>query len=94
MATPMIKSTYTLDPETVATLEELAGRWRVSKSEALRRTIRAAAARDLGENPPAIVALDRLQRSLELTRAKARRWATGARAERRSASRKRESRKK
>jgi len=43
MAPSMIKSTYTLDAETVRTLEGLARHWRVSKSEALRRAIRTAA---------------------------------------------------
>lgn len=35
MATMTIKSTYSLDVGTVRTLEELARRWNVSKSEAL-----------------------------------------------------------
>ncbi len=90
----MIKSTYSLDPETVATLEKLARHWRVSKSEALRRTIRTAAAREIGEGNGALQALDLLQRSLGLTPAQARSWASGSRAERRSASRRHEGRKK
>ena len=43
MAPSMIKSTYTLDAESVRTLEGLARHWRVSKSEARRRAIRTAA---------------------------------------------------
>ena len=43
MATPTIKSTYSLDVETVRTLEALAQRWNVSKSKALQRSILAAA---------------------------------------------------
>ena len=43
MAVTTIKSTYSLDVETVRTLESLARRWNVSKSEVLRRAIRAAA---------------------------------------------------
>ena len=37
MAVTTIKSTYSLDVETVRTLETLACRWNVSKSEVLRR---------------------------------------------------------
>ena len=36
MATTTVKSTYSLDVESVQALEDLARRWRVSKSEALR----------------------------------------------------------
>ena len=43
MAIPKIKSTYSLDVETVRTLESLARRWNVSKTEVVRRAIRAAA---------------------------------------------------
>ena len=38
-----IRSTYALDVETVQMLDRLARQWAVSKSEALRRAIRAAA---------------------------------------------------
>jgi hypothetical protein len=38
-----VKATYSLDPGTVCRLEEIARHWGVSKSEALRRAIRAAA---------------------------------------------------
>ena len=83
MATTTIRSTYALDVETVQALERIAQRWQVSKSEALRRAIRAAA-----EQPAmarkALDALDGLQRSLKLTPAKARPWAQQARAERRA----------
>ena len=43
MAITTIKSTYSLDVETVRMLESLARRWNVSKSEVLRRAIRSAA---------------------------------------------------
>ena len=43
MAIPKIKSTYSLDVETARTLEALAQRWNVPKTEVLRRAIRAAA---------------------------------------------------
>ena len=45
MATPTIKSTYSLDVESVRALDDLARRWQVSKSEALRRAIRSEASR-------------------------------------------------
>mgnify|MGYP001577899757 FL=1 len=86
-----VRSTYALNPETVRTLDELARRWNVSKSEALRRAIRAA-----GEGKPepsrALRALDALQRSLKLTPTRASRWAREARGERQTASARRESR--
>ena len=69
-----IKSTYSLDPETVEALEEMARRWRVSKSEALRRAIRAAARKVSPEGNDALKALDELQESLALISAKARAW--------------------
>lgn len=90
MAITTIKSTYALDVETVRSLERMAQRWKVSKSEALRRAIRAAA----GEGPPdtndAIQALDQLQRSLGLAPGRARAWATRTRTERKTWSRRSE----
>lgn len=91
MAILTIKSTYALDVETVRALERMAERWKVSKSEALRRAIRAAA----GEGPQhteALQALDRLQRSVRLTPAKARTWARHTGAERQAWSRRSETR--
>jgi len=87
MATMTIKSTYSLDVETVRTLERLAKQWGVSKSEALRRSIRhAAEAHPVGDE--AVGALDELQASLELSGADVRRWGKSARASRRASSRK------
>ena len=86
MAMPTIKSTYTLDVETIRALEEMARRWDVSKSEALRRAIRAAAAQDRPPRADALEALDRLQRSLRLTPVRAREWAANVRTERQAAS--------
>jgi hypothetical protein len=87
MAIPKIKATYALDVDTVQALERTARRWKVSKSEALRRAIRAAAL-EAGAGPggDALEALDTLQRSLGLTRAKANVWATESRRERRATS--------
>jgi hypothetical protein len=86
MATPTIRSTYALDVETVRTLARLAERWRVSKSEALRRAVRHAAERTAPKHEDALEALDKLQRSLKLTPARTRAWARATAAERRAAS--------
>jgi predicted transcriptional regulator len=42
-----VKSTYSLDEETLKKLQALARAWRISKTEVLRRAIRAAAEREL-----------------------------------------------
>ena len=63
MAVTRVKSTYSLDVESVRTLEELARRWGVSKSEVLRRAIRNVAA-TAGSEDSALGALDRLQASV------------------------------
>jgi hypothetical protein len=80
MASTSIKATYSLDPETVRLLERTARRWSVSKSEALRRAIRAAASLD--DEALAEVTLDRLQQAAGLTSATAATWARDVRAER------------
>jgi hypothetical protein len=82
MARATIKSTYSLDPETVDLLEQMAREWDVSKSEALRRAIRAAAASPGGARPAD--ALDQLQAHVGLRPAEAKRWAQQVRAERKS----------
>jgi hypothetical protein len=92
VATHTVKTTYALDVETVRTLEDLARRWNVSKSEALRRAIRNSSARGPSEDPTPIQALDRLQRSLALTPRGAARCAAAVRAERRERSRRHEGR--
>jgi hypothetical protein len=92
MATPSIKSTYVMDVGTVQALERIARRWKVSKSEALRRAIRAAAEQPRPEPVDALRALDELQRSLKLTPGTARRWASAVQRERTAASRRSEAR--
>ena len=92
MATHTVKTTYALDVETVRTLEDLARRWNVSKSEALRRAIRASSVQAPAERLTPIQALDRLQRRLGLTPRGAARWAAEARTERRERSRRHEAR--
>jgi hypothetical protein len=54
MTIPRIKGSYSLDATTVAMLERLAYRWDVSKSEALRRAIRASASAEgaIDDEPP------------------------------------------
>ncbi|MDH3690896.1 MAG: ribbon-helix-helix protein, CopG family [Gammaproteobacteria bacterium] len=90
MATQTIKTTYSLDVETVRKLEIMARRWNVSKSEALRRAIRAAAQQALtNEGRDTLKALDRLQRSLNLDAEAADQWKKATRSERQASSRRR-----
>ena len=87
MAIMTIRSTYALDPETVRRLEDVARRWGVSKSEALRRAIRTAASQnDRAQNRP-IKALSKLQRSLGLSAGSARAWVRRVRQERQASRR-------
>jgi hypothetical protein len=81
----MIKSTYTLDVATIRSLDELARRWKVSKSEALRRAIQAASNAAPHSTAPALSALDELQRSTGMSPARATAWTAAARRERRAA---------
>jgi predicted transcriptional regulator len=81
MATSKIKSTYSLDVETVRQLEDMARRWNVSKSEVLRRAIRSAAELE-SPDQDALDALDRLQRSMNLTEKRSAAWAKRVREER------------
>lgn len=86
MATPSIKATYALDVETIRTLERMARHWKVTKSEALRRAIRAAAATEPVGGAETLAVLDALQRAVGFTPTKARAWADIVRHERRAAS--------
>jgi len=89
MAITTIRSTYALDVETVQALDRMARRWGVSKSEALRRAIRNAERAEAGSDDDALDALDNLQKSLNLTPARARAWAMAVRTERHASSEKR-----
>ena len=91
MATQSIKTTYSLDVDTVRALEKMARRWGVSKSKALRRAIRSAAALAGAEEGGPLEALDQLQGSAGLSNAKANEWVRRTRATRRAASSRRES---
>ena len=84
MATLTVKSTYSLDVETVRQLEDLAKRWNTSKSAALRRAIRSAAEQALPEDGKRLNALDRLQDLLALDRESASGWETQVMQERRA----------
>jgi hypothetical protein len=90
MARTSVKSTYALDVETVKTLEAIARRWGVSKSEAIRRALHAAAERERLDVTTALSALEGLQKALALSPAGARSWAQRVRKERRTASSRRE----
>jgi len=85
MAIPKIKGTYSLDVDTVQNLEQMASHWGVSKSEALRRAIRTAAQTLPSEASP-LDALEELQRSINLSPAKAQAWSRRVRSERRASS--------
>ena len=89
MAVTTIKSTYSLDVETVRTLESLARRWNVSKSEVLRRAIRAAAEEKSPRARRKLEALRQLQASVKRRGIDVAAWEREVRAERRAASIKR-----
>lgn len=86
MARTSVKATYALDVASVQALEKMAQRWAVSKSEALRRAIRAAAAAEAPGGRQHLDRLDRLQRALALSPARAKAWVREVRAERRAGS--------
>ena len=86
MVTTTIRSTYVMDVKTAQALDRIARRWGVSTWEALRRAIRAAAEQPSLEPGEAVRALDQLQRSLKLTRARTRARVQTARRERRATS--------
>ena len=46
-----MKSTYSLDIETVETVEKLAADWNVSKTEVIRRAVRQAAEQQSARTP-------------------------------------------
>lgn len=87
MAIFTVKSTYSLDVESIRTLEKLAQCWNVSKSEVLRRAIRIAA---MGGNPgdgATLKALDRLQATVRTRKVNLARWERDLKVERRATAR-------
>ena len=81
-----IRGTYALDVDTVRRLEDLARRWGVSKSAALRRAIRAAGTAD-ETGDTALKVLDTLQHATGLTKRRVSEWVETVRTERRASSR-------
>jgi len=82
MATPTIKSTYSLDPRTVRELERLARRYGTSKSEVLRRAVQSLARQESEPEANGLRALDELQQRVGLTEERAEDWAAQVRSER------------
>ena len=88
MPAASIKATYSLDPETIRSLDRIARRWDVSKSEALRRAIRGAESADAAASrSDAVAALDELQARLSLDKGAAEGWSRAIRTERAALSR-------
>lgn len=82
MATVTVRSTYSLDLETVRRLEALAKRWDTSKSGALRRAIRLASEDARPTVNEKLAALDELQRLLALDERSAAEWCAEVQEER------------
>ena len=83
MARITVRSTFALDPETVAALDRLADRWQVSKSEAIRRAVNTACAvEEVDATSDALEALDELQALLGLDEDRAEAWIRRLREER------------
>ena len=83
-----IKSTYSLDVESVRTLETLAERWDASKSEVIRRALRIAMmTADDSEGTVALDALTRLQHAVRERGVDLTRWGQDVAAERAAAGR-------
>lgn len=62
---PAVKSTFSLDPDSIAKIQLLASKWQVPKTEVLRRAIREASARHGVLSPEErLAALHRLQKGL------------------------------
>lgn len=87
MVAMTIKSTYSLDAESVRALDDLARRQQVSKSEALRRAIRNEARRQPAQGEDAVAALDQLQASLSARDVGLELWARDVEAGRQAAAR-------
>lgn len=83
MAKMTVRSTFALDPETVAELDRLAQRWGLSKSEVVRLIVRTAAIIDEADAAAdAMAALKELHERHVLTTEQADAWIREIRAER------------
>jgi predicted transcriptional regulator len=80
MAITSVRSTYSLDVETMRRIDNLARRWDVNKSEVLRRAVRMADEQSAVSER--VDAFKRLQASMNLTPEKADAWIADTRAER------------
>ena len=80
MAITSVRSTYSLDVETMGRIEQLARRWNVSKSEVLRRAVRMADEQSAVSDR--LAALKELQASMQLTPQQVEDWIAEVRAER------------
>jgi predicted transcriptional regulator len=80
MAITSVRSTYSLDVETMRRIDNLARRWEVSKSEVLRRAIRMADEQSAGSER--VTLLRELQRNANLTAEQVETWVAEVRAER------------
>ena len=87
MASTTIKSTYSLDQETVRQLERMAKQLKISKSAALRRAIRLAASSELPAGEEQLEALEELQQSLADSHKDLQKWEKDARQLRKASSR-------
>ncbi len=74
MATATVRSTYSLDLDTVRRLEDLAKQWNTSKSGALRRAIKVASEQARPASNEKLEALDELRRLLALDADSAAEW--------------------
>ena len=74
MATTTVRSTYSLDLDTVRRLEDLAKQWNTSKSGALRRAIEVASEQARPASNEKLEALDELRRLLALDADSAAKW--------------------
>ena len=92
MATATVRSTYSLDLDTVRRLEDLAKLWNTSKSGALRRAIKVASEQARPASNEKLEALDQLQQLLALDVESAAEWCREVEQERRAASEHRMSR--
>ena len=92
MAKVIVRSTYSLDPETVRRLEALAKKWHTSRSGALRRAIRLASEDARPSVKEKLGALEELQRLLALDERSVAEWLAEVRRERHGASERRLSR--
>jgi hypothetical protein len=80
MATTSVRSTYSLDLETMRRIENLARRWDVSKSEVLRRALRMADDQSAGAER--LTLFRELQRRANLNSEQVDAWVAEVRAER------------